>query len=339
MDKKSYGYWTKEQCQEEALKYEYLKDFRQSDAYHVSSRLGVLKEITKNLKKEDKHIYKLKKIDAEYNVDHYQFFNITKPEVSYILGFIWADGSLSKNGYSINIYCKYDDNINSDFNTLKSILNKIGKWNTYIRKKYDKRTDKYYNSAMFFTSNKFLFNFLIEMDYDKKSYISPEKILNKIPIYLHNHFYRGYSDGDGCFYIKNNKSQYSLTSTIEQDWIFMENIFSILNVKNTSRTASSKKINSKYSQIRITNKIDITKYGDWLYINSDNLRFERKYNKFCDIKKIELKQITRTWTDSEIDFLLKNYRTKKGKYCANELNRTLQSVQSKVSNIGKEYFM
>ena len=43
--RKPYGYWTKEKCQEEALKYKTKKDFKKSGAYTVALKNGFLDEI------------------------------------------------------------------------------------------------------------------------------------------------------------------------------------------------------------------------------------------------------------------------------------------------------
>jgi len=278
-----------------------------------------------------------KGINEKYNVDHFQFFNIDNIIIAYILGLIWADGSISKNGFRISLHCKYDKDINSDYNTFIKILNLIGNWNDYHYDRYDKRTKKTYRKGEFQTTNRHLYNFLKKMDYDKKSYVSPTKILNNIPKDLHSHFFRGYSDGDGSFYHKNSTTQYAVASTVQQDWGFMINKLDELGIKYTVKRVVLNKNSS--SVVRITNKWDIMKLGEWMYQDSEDSRLERKYDTYKGIVDADIKKMNPDWNHFEIDFLKENYRSKGLKYCISELGRSKHSIQKKVSRIGKELFI
>jgi hypothetical protein len=331
--RKSAGYWTFENCQKEALKYNCKINFIRNSkgAYKASIINNWYNIITSHMIRPKNKII-LKRIDDVYQVNHFQFFDITKPEIAYILGLIWSDGHISKNGYNIEIYCKYEENINSDYNTIKNIILKTGKWNIYIRHRYDKRTNNTYHSATFQTTNRYLWNFLFKMDYDKKSYVSPTKILNHIPTKYQPDFFRGYSDGDGCFYIKNNTVQYAISSTISQNWISCINLFNKININkfNIQKQDTKKR---KYSAIRIANKLDIIKLGEYLYLNSEGLRFERKYQTYLKIKEIDIQKMSPNWTNEEIDFLRKNYKRGNLKYCMESLNRTKYSIGGKCSEL------
>ncbi len=331
--KKPVGFWTFENCQKEALKYNSKMDFirNSKSAYKASITNNWYNIITSHMIRPKNKII-LKGIDKSYQVDHFQFFDITKPEVAYILGLLWSDGHISKNGYSIEVYCKYEENINSDYNTIKNIILKTGKWNIYIRDRYDLRTNKTYHNATFQTTNKYLWDFLFEMDYRSKSYISPIKILNHIPIKYQSDFFRGYSDGDGCFYFKNTTVQYTISSSFNQDWTSCINLFNKIDIDkfNIQKQVSKKR---KYSAIRIANKWDIIKLGEYLYSNSDGIRFERKYQTYLKIKEINIQKMSPDWTNEEINFLRKNYKRGNLKYCMETLNRTKYSIEGRCSKL------
>jgi hypothetical protein len=128
-------------------------------------------------------------------------------------------------------------------------------------------------------------NFLIENDYDKKSYTSANKILSKIPNEIKHYWFRGLIDGDGCFYHYTPKKgstlrQFVLTSTYEQDWTYFENLCKELEIKYTIKRI--KNIKSASSVIRITNKKGIKKLGEYIYQNfkKDSIGLIRKFNKF-----------------------------------------------------------
>lgn len=282
--------------------------------------------------------YNKKDLYQEYKVNHFQFFDIKKSEFSYILGLLWADGNLGIDKRSVCISCKYNDNINSDFNTIKMILEKTGDWKSYHYDRYDKRNKKTYKSGTFMTSNRHLYDFLIEMDYDKKSRVSPTKILNHIPIDFHKHFFRGYSDGDGSFYSKGNVSQYVVVSTIEQDWSFIINLFSELQIEKYDLMEVNQK-NGCSSKVRIANKWDIIKLGDWLYKDSEGIRLERKYQKYIEIKNSNVQKSSPKWNQDDINFLKKNYSILGIDICSKHLNRTKKSVYFKMYKLKKDKFL
>jgi hypothetical protein len=166
----------------------------------------------------------------------------------------------------------------------KSSLEKIGRWNYYERKQ---NVDTWKPSVNIITNNKRIYNFLVDNDYDKKSKVSADKILNKIPNELKHYFFRGLIDGDGCFYYneKNNLKQFILISTHEQDWGYFESLCNQLEIKYTIKRIINKK--SSYSIVRITNKSGINKLGSYIYGNFeyDKIGLIRKYDKFISIIK------------------------------------------------------
>jgi len=215
------------------------------------------------------------------NINPDLFYNITAKEISYLLGLIWADGFLnpSKNGYNHNLGFTM---VKEDIENIKPILDSIGKWNYYERKQ---PIDTWKPSINVITNNKRIFKYLVENDYDKKSKVSADKIISKIPDDLKHYFFRGLIDGDGCFYYYKPKNgstirQFALTSTYEQDWCYFENLCKQLKINyRIKRTTNSK---SSSSVIRITNKDGIEKLGNYIYNNfeKDKIGLIRKFNKF-----------------------------------------------------------
>jgi len=274
-------------------------------------------------KKIKSETVKNRPIKSKNKVPFENFININSKDVAYVLGFIWADGNIRK-PYTISIVIN-----GKDSEDIKNVFQKSGEWNYYYYDRFDNRTNKTYKNFQIQTSNKNLVNFLIDNDYDKKSLLSPTKILSKIPEEYKLYFFRGFSDGDGCFYKKNRASQYSLTGSYFQDWTAVENLFNLLNITYTIRYSSNKK--SKYSQIRITNKNDIDIFGKYIYDNFDGTGLKRKYLKYCEIKKISINRIIK-WTDEEITFLKNNYKTSHAKL-ALLLNKSRYSIDAKSSKL------
>lgn len=215
------------------------------------------------------------------NVNPELFYNISTREISYLLGLIWADGFLnpSKNGKNSNLGFTM---VKEDIDTIKPMLESIGKWNYYERKQ---PVESWKPSTNVITNNKRILNFLIEHNFNKKSYISADKILSKIPDDLKHYFFRGLIDGDGCFYYYKPENgstlrQFALASTYEQDWSYFENLCKEKNIKYKIKRTIGKKSSS--SVIRITNKDGIRKLGDYIYngFDLDNIGLGRKFIKY-----------------------------------------------------------
>lgn len=198
------------------------------------------------------------------------FLNITKKEISYFLGFFWSDGSFDRKSLKLEI--KEDDG-----EDILNILNKFGIWNISRRIRKGK-----YKQIKFSASNIDVYNFLIYFDFDKKSFISPEKIYNYIPIELRNYFLRGLIDGDGCFSnsFKNkgkiiNRSYFSLTQRIDFDWNYLLTIFDNLNI--TYKLTRLERKTGSSSFIVISSQKDITLLSNFIYSDYDNMGLKRKY--------------------------------------------------------------
>ena len=203
---------------------------------------------------------------------------------AYILGFLWADGHLSeKNRYNIGT-----EITTKDAEKILSIFLKTGDWSSYSITSPSKK--KWQPQTKIFCSCKELFKFLEENDYVKKSdVVGPTKILSLIPKEFHNYFFRGLSDGDGCFYFNGKQylRQYSIASSYNQDWGFFTDLLDNLSIEKY-KCKKSKVINKKSGKlngsscIRITNKEDIKKLGNYIY-SGELFGLERKYEIYKKI--------------------------------------------------------
>ena len=208
--------------------------------------------------------------DCKVKIDEFKY-NINK-FTAYILGLLWADGYIPKNSNIIKLECVNDDMIH-----FKKIFDKTGVWNKTERLRENKKRP----ISLVSTSNKLLKEYLIENDYCHKSLKSPNKILSIIPSNLINFFLLGMIDGDGCFYFnqKYGLRQFTLTGSLNQDWNSFEKIFNELNISyKINRKPNS---NIGYSQIRIINKENIKKLGEYIYPNLTNeIGLPRKFEKY-----------------------------------------------------------
>ena len=206
-------------------------------------------------------------------------FNINE-NFAYVLGYLWGDGYLifTDKRYNISLTIEKEDG-----EEIKDKMMSILEWNISYRNRTKRKEQMVYSIG-----GKLISEFFSKYDFLKKSYVSPDKILELIPENNKKYFYMGLSDADGCFYLnkKHYTYQYFVASTYEQDWNHMKTIFDELDIKYKicKREHNNKDGNySKSSIIRITNKKDVIKFGDYLY-STDFIGLNRKLKKYLEIK-------------------------------------------------------
>lgn len=209
-------------------------------------------------------------------------FKIENPETAYVLGYLWADGSVfeSKGQYYTRLFIQ-----NGDGEIIKPFIKKFSyhkKW-VWYRYHYPSATRNNNPKIQFAIYNKDLSKFLIEkLGYGNKSLYSPDKALAFIPSKYHKDFWRGLFDGDGHI----GSRGATITSNYDQDWSALISLFSRLDIKRYRIIKKiCKKHGHKSSVIDITNASDITKLGDFLYEKNCNICLPRKQIKFATLKQ------------------------------------------------------
>lgn len=191
-------------------------------------------------------------------------------ESVYILGLIWADGNLSKTGNAVTVTC-----VSEDLCSLNEVFLKTAPWKIYIRKAKGIRKEQ----QTFYLCDKQLHSFLSNCDYIAKSWKSAGKILSCIPEHLKHYWWRGFSDGDGCFYTKKHFC-FFFTSGINQDWHFVNELGFKLGFE--WKTIEKVTKNGSYSRRLANSKTKLQKFGEYIYqgYDKDLIGFPRKYKKF-----------------------------------------------------------
>ena len=230
-------------------------------------KIKPLKETITRNNKEAQLKYNKNRLNTDFNVNVEQFLNIETPEVAYFLGFLWADGYIVRQEVRLSI-------AEEDMNIIKPTLNKIGKWNYNIRVR-----DGYKPICTAITSNKRLFDFLIDNDFKIKSGASADKILSKIPYHLKHYFFRGLIDGDGC--IDSNKV--SISSNYKQDWKYVYDLNINLGIKSYIYRKEQK--TGSYSVIEM-NGVNGLMFCEYIYKDreKDDIGLNRKFIKYLELQ-------------------------------------------------------
>jgi hypothetical protein len=227
----------------------------------------------------------LKRTDSENNLSNILNVSINdiynNPTFLYILGYIWGDGHIHNGGIgkvnSVSLEIVKDDGLDI-YDKMLSVI----KWNVAYRKRNNRR-----EQISFSICNRILIEYLVSLEFHRKSYNYPI-ILDNLSFDMKRYFYLGLSDADGCFYynLKHYTTQYSISSTFEQNWRHISDIFDHLCIKYKIKKVESKKKNGNihiHSLVLISNKEDVIKFGNYLY--SDNfIGLKSKYEKYLHIK-------------------------------------------------------
>lgn len=241
----------------------------------IITKMYDMKIYSKNRKLSDFFVHKRKTKNKQRIDDilNNSFLTVDSPQIAYLLGIIWGDGSLyngQQEGRKKYIYLGI---LTSDFDDIKNIFDENWRIKNRVRKNRKKSITEAINHNSNFSA------FLYKNDYNDKSVKSPTNILQKIPENLKHYFWRGYSDADGCFYVSKSKKcfQYALAGSYQQDWKEFEKLLQKLDIKYTLKKSILK--TSKYSVIRFCKKADFIKFGDYIY-KGEQFGLKRKYNKF-----------------------------------------------------------
>ena len=209
-----------------------------------------------------------KEIDMISGVQVDDFINFTSYS-SYLLGLLWADGYVTKNGRPIvRIELMHDD-----FIVIENVFEQVGKWSIYNRDREGRQRQRIAS-----VSGEKLNSFLKSLDYCEKSYKSADKVLDLVPNEFKHYWWRGLVDGDGCFYInkKYHNYQFTVGGSYNQDWTFVEDLLKKLGIFYRVLRRVQKK--SKNSIVQITRRKDIGKLVDYVY-QGEFFGLERKYKK------------------------------------------------------------
>lgn len=221
---------------------------------------------------------KYKRSQAKYSLNTNYFEIIDTEEKAYFLGFIVADGYISRNGYSLVI------SLNSiDKDILIKFLNSIG---SNMNVKDFIKENKYAHSKVSVNSKEFISHLINKNIYSNKSLTMNSSVFNYVPDNLKRHFLRGYFDGDGnlCYgkkYSSGTKYSIQIIGTKE----FLLDTYN--KCCKTNNTLYKYKTCNMYCW-KITKKSLVDDFLYYIY-NDCNVYLDRKYNMAC--AKVKLRDM------------------------------------------------
>lgn len=205
--------------------------------------------------------------------------DIKSPFAAYMLGFLWADGWVSKTKFTIRLII-----IDEDFNDIKpDWLASAKSWIYFV---YDDGNPEHKRQARVTIHHREFHDFLVQNDYLFKSGYSADSILDKIPIQFRNYWWRGYFDGDGCFMFKGSLGRVILSGGYGQDWTFFDRLAKTIGLDYSLR--HQKYTNHSSSEIIIQDEANVRRFMDHIYQGEmfGLKRKRKKYEEFLAYKSI-----------------------------------------------------
>lgn len=202
-----------------------------------------------------------------------EFFDTWSNDMAYILGFTFADGSVSTKLHHNKLVYQLKD---SDREILDFIISKIQpSRNLYFYTRMDKRSGKVYNIVMTDFSSKKIIQSLAKLG------CIPDKTYQKInlpiiPEEFLGDFLRGLFDGDGSINSGFYNGRYKVGCSICcHQKLFLEEIKNRIGFGNIT--------NDKTPKISFSSKSDIKRFYNLLYKNNSTFCLSRKFSKFTEV--------------------------------------------------------
>jgi hypothetical protein len=219
-----------------------------------------------------------------------KFFDRWKPEMAYVLGYLYADGSM---GDSYLIRAKYITVTSIDKDRIE-LFKKLMKSEHNIKIKLPQIKTRQISYSLRIGSHK-LYRKLLELG------LYPNKSLTikfpSIPKSMLSHFIRGYFDGDGCVYLEKafgRKKQLILKRLMVVFTSGSKNFLEGLGKSLSTITKRDFKIWASHRSYQLRyNTTDTMKLFEFMYNNVQGSLFtRRKYNKFKEYLSLRPERLT-----------------------------------------------
>lgn len=201
------------------------------------------------------------------------FENIDTPQKSYFLGLMYADGYVIKSG-EVAISLMYSD---------REILKKLNKEIGDVHSIKERRRKNSYNGYDYesHSADLRMYSKAMKDDLDKQGIVERKThsdIHPEVDGELFQHFLRGYFDGDGCVY-KHTKQGYNMVHFTCGSRVFLEYLMKSIE-KETGIIGKIYAENDRKLRLMYYREADASILLEYIYRDSDNLRLERKYDKY-----------------------------------------------------------
>lgn len=242
----------------------------------IQEKLGICRKTIRDiLRSNNIHI----RDNSEYRIydlNEIYFENVDTQNKAYVLGFLYADGNVSKEKYNIQLSLQ-----ECDKHILEEISNDMETNSPLVYRNFEKYNHNQQNQYSIALHSRKMHSDLCKLGVvpNKTHGITYPDFLSED---LHRHFIRGVMDGDGCIHPPHGKNGKIKTVDICGTYNFCvklkEVIETRLNIHCSVIKTSNDPERATY-RTTISGGIQVSKFLDWIY-NDANLYLYRKYNLY-----------------------------------------------------------
>lgn len=200
------------------------------------------------------------------------FFKELNQHSAYVLGYIWADGSVGqRRGKNAVVSMNCSDQDREILDYVKEVTGATTKISLYKDKRYSDK--KYYNLTL---CNLELVEDVVEMHgvVPRKSYVDPP--YKNIPVDYFPDFFRGYFDGDGSW-AKSACSFFGVRAGLIGSVRFIEGLASqLVAAAHISYPSVFSENGGKWARMYVTGRERILTLARWMYYSPEAFCLSRK---------------------------------------------------------------
>jgi DNA-binding transcriptional regulator WhiA len=239
-------------------------------------KIGELYDVNHNtvyrfLKRHGKIPRKMNEYIRKYTITDDYFKSIDSFDKAYFLGFLYADGSLNLQNYSVSLSLA-----SKDLEILK-LFKKYTKFSGNVVTRASKNKKHSDVSTVVIYNQDFYNNALLTGLTPRKSLTISFPTIEVLPKELYWHFIRGYFDGDGCICrTSQNKLSFSVLGTNK----LLLKITEIFESVGISKRNIYQKGKENVFYFSTSKKRDLQLIGKYMYDNKSDCFLQRKYDKF-----------------------------------------------------------
>lgn len=255
---------------------------------------------------------------ARNTEDLSHLIKVRTPFAAYMLGFLWADGTVSKRTYHVELKI-----VDEDFADIRERwLLTTQRWRYRC---YKDGHPRHKSQAIVGLSHQPFHAFLVQCGYLFKTGDSAADVLAAIPVEYHHYWWRGYFDGDGGVTASGRTRRICITSCYNQDWSFFKTLAQELGLAYRVSRGVCK--GSSYSTVVMENEANIRRFMDYIY-QGEQFGLTRKRQAYLDY--LEYKRTVRPnktsryrgvcWNGGKRKWMMQIYHGRHlRQYCSSEL--------------------
>lgn len=258
---KHYKRWSAED--DEYLRQHYTADGVESCAKHLERSKNATWNRTQSLglRRERQH------------PEHIRMERIKTPVFAYVLGYLWADGSLTKHSYGVCLAIAHEDGL-----AIKSHMDYTGNWR---QRKAQRRRPNHKDKYVYTVWDRRFVRLLRDLGFADKNHRCFDLVCQYLGPDLIPYFVHGFFDGDGCIASTTDVKIYTITfaAPLGYDWSYLDSVLKAAGIRTITVYESRRGKKGGWSNLYFRRQEDVLRFYR-VFIHHPEVGLERKRVRF-----------------------------------------------------------